>query len=169
MQARKPCLRYQSKQALSAAYLLRLVPKGRPSIRANRLYQHLGRSAVHPTQKRPKVSSVRGFSRAGDRGRYSAFLYSEYFCATHRADALDGWSAILEHNPPRIAYFSLFPALHAISCRHCALLLFLLLLYCYYKSKALSIPFGLWQQRLQDSGQPDRSRRLLDFLLIRYT
>ena len=78
-------------------------------------------------------------------------------------------SAILEHNPPWAAYLPLSPTLHAISCCHRALLLFLLLLYCYYKSKALSIPFGVLQQRSQDFGRLDRSRKLLDFLLLGYT
>jgi hypothetical protein len=97
--------------------------------------------------------------------RYSALLYSEYLCAAHRTDTLGGWSAILEHNPPRVAYLSLLPALHAISCCHGSLLLFLLLLYCYYKSKALSIPLGLWKQTSQDFDEPGTRRSAFDFPL----
>jgi hypothetical protein len=121
---------------------------------------------VEFTQARTEARPVRDPSTPGDRRRYLAFLYSEYFCAAHRTDTLGGWSAILEHNPPWVAYLPLSPTLHAISCCHRALLLFLLLLYCYYKSTALSIPFGLSQQRLQDFGKPDTNRRPFDFLLL---
>jgi len=123
-------------------------------------------SSVGFTHTQTKPRPVRDPSTLGDRRRYLAFLYSEYFCAANRTDTLSGRSAILEHNPPRVAYLPLSPALHAISCRHRTLLLFLLLLYCYYKSKALSIPSGLLQQRFQDFGKPHRNRRVFDFLLL---
>jgi hypothetical protein len=116
--------------------------------------------------------SQRGYAapaKPADRRRYLALLYSEYFCAAHRADTLDGRPVILEHNPPRAAYLPLFPALHAISCCHRSLLLFLLLLYCYYKSKALSIPPGLSEQGSQDRGGSDRKRSALDFPLTTHT
>jgi hypothetical protein len=85
--------------------------------------------------------------------RYLALLYSEYFCAAHRADTLSGRPAVLEHDPPRVLYLPLLSALHAISCCHHSLLLVLLLLYCYYSGEALSIPVGLQQEGLQDAGE----------------
>ena len=63
---------------------------------------------------------MRDPSKPDDCRGYLAFLYSEYFCAAHRADTLGGWSAVLEHDPPWVAYLPLSSALHAISCCHCA-------------------------------------------------
>jgi len=111
--------------------------------RSRTLCQHLTGPALDFTQTQAEPSPLRDPSTPGDRRRYSAFLYSEYFCAAHRTDTLGCRSAILEHNPPWVAYLPLFPTLHAISRCHRALLLFLLLLYCYCKSIALSIPFRL--------------------------
>ena len=110
--------------------------------------------------------SVGNPSQAGGRPGYSAFFYPEYLRPTHRTDTLGGRSAILEHDPSRIAYLPLFPAFHAISRCHSTLLLLLLWLYCYYKSKALSIPSGLGQQRLHDPGTPGRDPRLFGFLTL---
>jgi hypothetical protein len=169
MQATEPRPRHHSNQPLSPACFLTLVPKRHHPIIATTYHEQPTRPPVRLTSKPQEATSARRFSRPGDSGRYSALLYSEYFCAAHGADALSGWSAILEHNPPWIAYLPLSPTLHAVSCRHRALLLFLLLLYCYYKSKALSIPFGLLQQRSQDSGKPHGTRRLLESLLLGYT
>jgi hypothetical protein len=87
--------------------------------------------------------------------KHSALLYSEYFCAAHRAHTLGGRSAVLERNPPWVLYLPLLSTLHAICCCHHSLLLFLLLLYCCYMSEALSIPVGLWQDISQDFGVPD--------------
>ena len=103
--------------------------------------------------------------KTGGCRRYLALFYSEDFRAAYRAGTLSGWSAVLEHYPPRIPYLPLLSTLHTISCCHHYLLLFLLLLYCYFKSKALSIPLGLWQERSQDFGEPDRSSGISDFPL----
>ncbi len=104
-------------------------------------------------------------SKPAARCRCSAFFYSEYFCAAHRAHTLGGRSAVLEHNPPRVLYLPLLSTLHAISCCHHSLLLFLLLVYCYYKSKALSIPARLQQARSRDYADLDRSQGILDLRL----
>lgn len=117
-------------------------------------------SPVEFTPRYPRPRPVRDPSTPGDRHRYSAFLYSEYFCPADRTDTLSGRPAILEHDAAWVAYLPLFPALHAIGCCHRTLLLFLLLLYCYYKGKALSIPFWaftakiarFWQARQEPNG-----------------
>ena len=88
------------------------------------------------------------YSTPGDRHRNLAFLYSEYFCAADRTNTPGCWSAVLEGNPHWVLYLHLFPALHAISCRHHTLLLILLHIYCYYKNKALSIPFGSFKANI---------------------
>jgi hypothetical protein len=105
-------------------------------------------------------------SRPADGRSYLAFLYPEYFCAAHWTDTLGSRSAILEHNPSWAAHFPLLPTLHAVSCCHRALLVFLLLLYCYYKSNPLSIPLELLQRRLQDSDGLGASRQAVDFLVV---
>jgi hypothetical protein len=110
---------------------------------------------------------TRSPSKAGHQRKYLALLYPEYFCAAHRTDALGSRSAILEHDTSWVAHLPLLPALHAISCCHDTLLLFLLWLYCYYKSKALSIPFGLSQQRIQDFSKRDSKGRTFDLSLLR--
>lgn len=97
---------------------------------------------------------------------YLTFLYPEYFCAAHWTDTLGSRSAILEHNPSRAAHFPLLPTLHAVSCCHRALLVFLLVLYCYYKTKALSIPPGFFQRGLEDSDGLRASRQAVDFLPV---
>ena len=75
--------------------------------------------------------------------------YSEYFCATIRTVTPSCWPAILKHNLARISYLHFFPTFHTISCRHRALLLISLHLYCYYKKQTLSIPLGHLKQRFQ--------------------
>ena len=127
--------------------------------------EELGAPTLGFTQIYHKPPLVRSPSKPDDCGRDSWFLYSEYFRTAARAHTFCCWPAILEHNPLRVSYLYLSPTLHAICCRHLSLLLFLLLLYCYYRSKALSTPLGLLKLRSQDSGERGRSRDALCFPL----
>ena len=150
-QARCPYPLRQRDDPLYTIYSLTLFLGGHQFILANESPTSTQTSQVWTSRDHHLSHDGAWLPKPNDSGICLTFLYSEYFRTAPGADTLCCRSAILEHHPPRVSYLYLLPTLHAISCCHLTLLSILLLIYCYYKSKPLSIPFDIPQQGLRIS------------------